>query len=99
MKTIKIIALLAALGLVATQAKAAIEDGSPKGREMRARVVAGTDVRQKFEYRSGKAAYAANTVTSGKEDRNLVREQRDLVYTGKNPLRDSQKQFEIAPVK
>jgi hypothetical protein len=75
---------------------------SPRARENRTRVVSsgGNDVRQRFEYRGGKSVYAGHsTVTNKASERDLVREQRNVVYTGKNPLRDQQRTFEIAPVK
>ena len=100
MKSIYTLAVIAALSIVSARAGDVI--GSPKYQEANRRAVAsqGTDNRQTFEYRGGKSAYASySAVTNGTKDRDLVREQRDVVYTGKNPLRDSQRTIEIAPVK
>lgn len=99
MKSIYTLAVIAALGLVSARADDVI--GSPKYQEANRRpLTGGTEVAQKFEHRGGKAAYTSHSVvTNGMKDRDLVREQRNIAYTGKNPLRDSQKQFEIAPVK
>jgi hypothetical protein len=100
MKSIYTLAIVAALGLVSTRAEGIV--GSPKYQEMNRRPLTstGSDVRQTFEYRGGKSVYASHSVvTNGMKERDLVREQRDVVYTGKNPLRDLQKQFEVAPVK
>ncbi len=98
MKSIYTLAIIAALSLVSARADVL---GSPKAQEAKrpALTSAGTSVRQSFEYRGGKGAYAGNrAVTNGANDPNLVSEQRSLVYTGKNAPRGSQ-QFEIAPVK
>jgi len=102
MKSIYTLAVIAALGLVSARA----EDqpiGSPKYQEQHQRpLTGGKEVAQKFEFSRGKAASAPNTVVTTPawaSKRDLVREQRNIVYTGKNPLRDQQKQFEIAPAK
>lgn len=73
---------------------------SPKARELRGNALrGGTEVRQTMTFARGKAASAPNVVlTNGSTDRNLVAEQRAIIYTGKNPLRNTQS-FEIAPVK
>jgi hypothetical protein len=101
MKTIQLIAIAASLGLVATAAQAHDEALSPKAREQRAEPLrGGTEVTQSFEFtRGNKIASTRATGMASKGDRDLVREQRNIVYTGKNPLRDSQPQFEVAPVK
>ena len=98
MKSICTLAVIAALGLVSARADEAL---SPKAREQRAQSLrGGTEVTQTFEFvRGNKIAVNRATGMGSKDDRNLVREQRDVVYTGKNPLRDSQKTIEIAPVK
>ncbi len=98
MKSIYTLAVIAALGLVSARADEAL---SPKAREQRAESLrGGTEVKQTFEFtRGNKIAVNRAVGMSSKDDRNLVREQRDVVYTGKNPLRDSQRQIEIAPVK
>jgi len=98
MKSIYTLAVIAALGLVSARADEAL---SPKAREQRAASLkGGTEVTQTFEFTRGNKI-AVNRVAGmgSKDDRNLVREQRDVGYTGKNPLRDSQRQIEIAPVK
>ena len=99
MKSIYTLAMIAALSIVSARADDVI--GSPKYQEQNRRpLTGGAEATQKFEYQGGKALYARHSaVTNGMTDRNLVREQRDVVYTGKNPLRDQQKQFEIAPMK
>ena len=98
MKSIYTLAVIAALGLVSARADEAL---SPKAREQRAQTLrGGTETTQTFEYvRGNKIAANRATGMCCKDERNLVREQRDVVYTGKNPLRDSQRQIEIAPVK
>ena len=100
MKSIYTLAVIAALGLVSARAD---HDtiGSPKFQEMnRHALTGGTEVTQKFEFvRGNKNALERVVGMASKDERNLVREQREVVYTGKNPLRDAQKQFEIAPVR
>jgi hypothetical protein len=98
MKSIYTLAIIAALGLVSARADEAL---SPKAREQRAQSFkGGTEVTQTFEFtRGNKIAVNRSTGMCCKDERNLVREQRDVVYTGKNPLRDSQRIIEIAPVK
>ena len=98
MKSIYTLAVIAALGLVSARADEAL---SPKLREQRAESLrGGTEVTQKFEFvRGDKIRVERIAGMCCKEERNLVREQRDVVYTGKNPFRDSQRQIEIAPVK
>ena len=99
MKNKAVLTLVAALVLGAGVAQA--EDYlSPRARENRTRIVPATsnDVRQAFEFRGGKAAYAGHSVVSGgRAERDLVREQRGVLYTGKNA--GQQRTFEIAPVK
>lgn len=89
--------------IAATFATTAFADDvlSPKARELRGTAIArsGNDVRLPFEFARGKAPVAANTtVKSAGADRNLVTEERAIVYTGKNPFRNT-RSFEIAPVK
>jgi hypothetical protein len=101
MKTIHIIAIVAAVGFVTSMAQAHDEALSPKAKEMRSEGLrGGTDVTQTFEFTRGNKA-GVNRVAgmASKNERDLIREQRNIVYTGKTPLRDSQKQFEVAPVK
>ncbi len=101
MKNIQIIAVVAALGFVAMAAQAHDEALPPKAAEMRARgLTGGTEVTQKFEFARGNK-HALNRVEgmASKDDRDLVREQRSVVYTGKNAPSGSQRQIEIAPVK
>ena len=101
MKT-AIVTLAIAAGMFAITASANDEVLSPKARELRGKVSvrSGTEVRQTFDFARGKAATAPNVVVAnGTKDRNLVAEERAIVYTGKNPLRDAQRSFEIAPVK
>ena len=96
MKSIYTLAVIAALGLVSARADEAL---SPKLREQRAESLrGGTEVTQKFEFvRGDKIRVERIAGMSSKEDRNLVREQRAVVYTGKNaPM---QPQVEIAPAK
>ena len=101
MKRIQFIAIAASLGFVAMAAQAHDEVLSPKAREMRsAPLKGGTEVAQTFEFtRGNKIASTRSVGMASKDDRNLVREQRGIVYTGKNPLRELQPQFEVAPVK
>lgn len=98
MKSIYTLAVIAALGLVSARADEAL---SPKAREQRAESLrGGTEVKQTFEFVRGDKIRAERIAgMSGKEDRNLVREQREIVYTGKNPMRDLQPRIEVAPVK
>ena len=99
MKT-ALVTLAIAAGMFAVSASAE-EYLSPKAREARASLAvrSGTEVRQSFEFARGKAAAASNSIVAGRPtDRNLVKEDRAIVYTGKNPLRDT-RTFEIAPVK
>ena len=100
MKT-TLITLAMALATFATTALAGEPALSPKARELRGNVPlrAGNEVSLAFDFARGKAANAPNAVLCGTaKDRDLVREQRAIVYTGKNPLRDT-RGFEIAPVK
>ena len=99
MKT-ALLTLAIAAGTFAISANAE-EYLSPKAREARASLAVrkGTEVRQSFEFARGKASGASNSVVAGRAvDRDLVKEERAVVYTGKNPLRDT-RTFEIAPVK
>jgi hypothetical protein len=95
MKSFYAFVIVAAVSLVAVRADVI---GSPKALEAARRApVAGNDVRQSFVF-AGKGANIANrAVTNGTKDRDLVREQRRVVYTGKNPI--APRQIEIAPVK
>ena len=100
MKT-TLITLAMALATFATTAVAADPVLSPKARELRgnAPLRGGTEVRLALDFARGKAANAPNVVVAGAaKDRDLVREERAVVYTGKNALRDT-RGFEIAPVK
>lgn len=101
MKTMQLIAIAASLGFVAMAAQAHDEALSPKAREQRAQGLrGGTEVKQSFEFvRGNKIALERNSGMASKDDRDLVREQRGIVYAGKNPLRDLQPQFEVAPVR
>lgn len=100
MKTIQFIAIAASLGFTAMAAQAHDEALSPKAREQRAEPLrGGTEVKQTFEFVRGNKIAVERIAGANKDERNLIREERHIVYTGKNPLRDAQKQFEIAPVK
>ena len=101
MKNIQLIAVVAALGFVAVAAQAHDEALSPKAADMRARgLTGGTEVTQKFEFARGNKI-AVNRVEgmASKDDRDLVREQRSVVYTGKGSTGGAPRQFEVAPVK
>jgi hypothetical protein len=95
MKSLYTVAILATLTIVSARADVV---GSPKALEAARRpVVAGKEVARPFEF-AGKGANIANrTVTNHAKDRNLVREQRGVVYTGKSPL--APRPIEIAPAK
>jgi hypothetical protein len=95
MKSLYTLAIVAALSLVSAHAGVI---GSPKALEAAPRHAAGgPGARQSFEYRGGKGEFAKNAAVKGAaKDRDLVNEQRSVVYTGKNVR---QNQFEIAPVK
>jgi len=96
-----LITLSMAIATFTSTALAADGAMSPKLRELRGNppVRGGTEARLAFDFARGKAAAAPNTVVARTgSDRNLVREERAIVYTGKNPLRDT-RSFAIAPVK
>jgi len=99
MKTVIVTLAIAAAAFAITAS--ADEALSPKARELRGNALrGGTEVRQTIEFARGKAASAPNVVVANSaKDRNLVAEERAVVYTGKNPLRDTRPSFEIAPVK
>ena len=101
MKNIQLIAVVAALGFVSVAAPAHDEALSPKAAEQRARgLTGGTEVTQKFEFvRGNKNALNRVEGMASKDDRDLVREQRSVVYTGKGAPSGAQRQIEIAPVK
>jgi len=97
MKSIYTWAVIAALGLVSARADEAL---SPKLKEQRAEPLrGGTEVKQTLEFVRGDKIRVERIAGTEKQERNLVREQRDVVYTGKNPLRDSQPRYEVAPAK
>ena len=101
MKNIQLIAVVAALGFMAVAAQAHDVALSPKAAEMRSRgLTGGTEVRQTFEFvRGNKNASPRIEGMASKDDRNLVREQRGVVYTGKGAPGGAPRQFEVAPVK
>ena len=93
MKSIYTLAVIAALGLVSARADDVI--GSPKYQEANRRpLTGGTEVTQKFEFARSKNIAVNQSLRGGTEVRQTFEFAR-----GKGLLRDSQKQFEIAPVK
>ena len=97
MKSIYTLAIIAAVSLVSARADVTL---SPRAHEASSHPLTakGSEVRQSFAYVGGKAAYAKSAAaTNGAKDRNLVSEQRSVIYTGKTPF--APRQIEIAPVR
>lgn len=99
MKMTKTLSLAVAMTMLAGAALAADPVHSPRGAQSAAstRTAPGMAERQALTFSRGKAAQLNSRKASGTTDRDLVREARSQVYTGKNaPQRPV---FEVAPAK
>lgn len=100
---LRLVSLTLTAMVMASTAVAADAVLSPRAREARSTsktIIGITDGKAPLGYRGGKAAYAgASKVETGvkPEDRDLVRESRAQVYTGKGVT--TRRTFEIAPAK